>query len=98
MITAPEPHGVSKGKIVCGTYTCDRMDYRTVALPKLGVGAVTGSCLSQPSRFTTQPPGATVPWMCRIMDQKNTATCGKRRGTFMLAYIYDIYFDDYEYF
>jgi hypothetical protein len=49
------------------------------AFPKRGAGGVTASCLSPPSRLTTQPCRATGLWMCRTMEPKHTSICGKRR-------------------
>jgi hypothetical protein len=97
MITTPEPNGVSKGKILCGTYTYDKMDYRTQGASETwgwrcdGFLPVSTVTIDDPAirGYGSVDVPHYGPEVYNNMWQKTRS---------ILAYMYDNYFDDYEYF
>jgi hypothetical protein len=97
MITTPEPNGVSKGKILCGIYTYDKMDYRIKGVSETWGWRCDG--FLPVSTITIDDPAirgygsVDVP---HYGPEKYDNMWQKTRS--ILAYMYDNYFDDYEYF
>jgi glycoprotein-N-acetylgalactosamine 3-beta-galactosyltransferase len=97
VITTPEPNGVSKGKILCGIYTYDKMDYRTQGVSETWGWRCDG--FLPVSTVTIDDPAirgygsVDVP---HYGPEKYGNMWQKTRS--ILAYMYDNYFDEYEYF
>jgi glycoprotein-N-acetylgalactosamine 3-beta-galactosyltransferase len=97
MITTPEPDGVSKGKILCGIYTYDKMNYRIQGVSETwgwrcdGFLPVSTVTIDDPA---IQGYGSVdVP---HYGPEEYNNMWQKTRS--ILAYMYDNYFDDFEYF
>jgi hypothetical protein len=97
MITTPEPNGVSKGKILCGIYTYDKMDDRIQGVSETWGWRCDG--FLPVSTVTIDDPAirgygsVDVP---HYGPEQYDNMWQKTRS--ILAYMYDNYFDDYEYF
>jgi hypothetical protein len=96
-MTTPEPNGVSKGKILCGVYTYDKMANLVQGISEtwgwrcdgfLPVSTVTIDDPTKAGYGSVDVPHY-GPEMYDNMWQKTRS---------ILAYMYDNYFDDYEYF
>jgi hypothetical protein len=96
-ITTPEPNGVSKGKILCGIYTYHKMDYRIQGVSETwgwrcdGFLPVSTVTIDDPTirGYGSVDVPHLGPEIYDNMWQKTRS---------ILAYMYDNYFDDYEYF
>jgi hypothetical protein len=96
-MTSPEPNGVSEGKILCGVYTYDKMADRVQGISETwgwrcdGFLPVSNVTIDDPSKtgYGSVDVPHYGPEMYDNMWQKTRS---------ILAYMYDNYFDDYEYF
>jgi hypothetical protein len=97
IISTPEPNGRSKGKILCGIYTYDKMDYRIQGVSETWGWRCDGFLPA--STVTIDDPAirgygsVDVP---HYGPEEYNNMWQKTRS--ILAYMYDNYFDDYEYF
>jgi hypothetical protein len=97
IITTPEPNGVSQKKILCGIYSYDKMDYRIQGVSETwgwrcdGFLPVSTVTIDDPAirGYGSVDVPHYGPEEYKNMWQKTRS---------ILAYMYDNYFDDYEYF
>jgi hypothetical protein len=97
IITIPEPNGVSKGKILCGVYSYHKMDFRIQSISETWGWRCDG--FLPISTYTIDDPA--IPGYGSVDvphygPEKYGNMWQKTRS--ILTYMYDNYFDDYEYF
>jgi hypothetical protein len=97
IITAPEPDGVSKGKILCGIYSYDKMDYRIQGVSETWGWRCDGFL---PVSTVTIDDPAIRGYGSVDVPHYGPEGYGNmwQKTRSILAYMYDNYFDDYEYF
>jgi glycoprotein-N-acetylgalactosamine 3-beta-galactosyltransferase len=96
-ITTPEPNGVSKGKILCGVYTYHKMTYRIQGISETWGWRCDGFL---PASTVTIDDPAIRGYGSVDVPHYGPETYGNmwQKTRSILAYMYDNYFDDYEYF
>jgi hypothetical protein len=96
-ITTPEPNGVSKGKILCGIYTYDKMDYRIQGISETWGWRCDG--FLPVSTVTIDDPAVRAYGSVDVPHHGKEAYDNMWQKTrSILAYMFDNYYDDYDYF
>jgi hypothetical protein len=97
IITTPEPNGISKGKILCGIYSYAKMDYRVQGVSETWGWRCDG--FLPVSTVTIDDPAIRGYGSVDVPHYGPEAYDNMWQKTrSILAYMYDNYFDDYEYF